>query len=112
MDLYTHNYAYLGSRATGTEAGNYLVAGPNWKGEKPTGIKAVIRCETEIGYILIRTQLFNPADVENAKNVQAGYKAQTLSAFLGQPAKQAPAIDFPKPLKPGDQRPASTSSTC
>lgn len=102
VDLYTHNYAYLGSRATGVEAGKYLLAGPNWKGQKPDGVKSVIRCETEIGYVLIRTQLFNPADVENARKVQTGYKAQPLSDFLGQLAKQAPAIEFLKPLEPGD----------
>ena len=32
IDLYTHNFAYVGSRATGPEAGNYLVTGPGWSG--------------------------------------------------------------------------------
>jgi len=37
--------------------------------------------------------------------VQAGYKVQPLSAFLGRPApKAAPAIDFVKPLTPEAQR--------
>src|SRR4051794_5782686 len=35
----TYNYGYIGSRATGTEPGNYLVVGPGWKGETPAGIK-------------------------------------------------------------------------
>jgi hypothetical protein len=39
------------------------------------------------------------------KKVQAGYKVQTLSAFLGQAApKAAPAINFIKPLTPAEQR--------
>jgi hypothetical protein len=39
--------------------------------------------------------------------VQAGYKAQTLSAFLGTPApKAAPAIDFIKPLTPAEEKTA------
>jgi len=39
------------------------------------------------------------------KKVQAGYKAQTLSAFLGEPApRAAPAIDFVKPLTPDSQK--------
>ena len=38
-----------------------------------------------------------PADMDNVKKVQAGYKVQPLSAFLKQPAPPAaPAIDFPK----------------
>jgi len=52
-----------------------------------------------------RTQLFNPADLDKVKEVQAGYKVQTLSAFLGQPAPvAAAAIDFIKPLTPAAQR--------
>jgi hypothetical protein len=43
--------------------------------------------------------LFNPADIDNVKQVQAGYKVQTLSEFLGTVAPPAaPAIDFVKPL--------------
>jgi hypothetical protein len=39
------------------------------------------------------------------KKVQAGYKVQPLSAFLGQPApKAAPAIDFIKPLTPAEEK--------
>ena len=32
VDMYTHNFAYVGSRATGSAAGNYLLAGPDWTG--------------------------------------------------------------------------------
>ena len=47
--------------------------------------------------MIYRTQLFNPADMDNVKKVQAGYKVQPLSAFLGKPAPPAaPAIDWPK----------------
>src|SRR5215472_170034 len=47
IDAYCFNFAYVGSRATGNGAGSYLLAGPSWKDEKPEGIRAVIRCETE-----------------------------------------------------------------
>jgi hypothetical protein len=105
IDAYTFNFAYIGSRATGNDGGSYVVAGPNWKGELPKGVKAVIRSETEFVFAVYRTQLFNPGDLDNVKNVQAGYKAQTLSAFLGTAAPQAaPAIDFIKPLTPADEK--------
>ncbi len=105
IDLYTHNFAYVGSRATGNEGGNFLLAGPNWSGETPEGIKAVIRSETELGSVLYRTQLFGPSDLENVKKIQAGYKVQPLSAFLGQPAPPpAPAIDFARPLTAEKER--------
>jgi len=105
VDAYTHNFGYIGSRTTGTEAGNYLIAGPDWKGETPRGIEKVIRSETHLAKAGYRTQLFNPADIENVKKVQAGYQAQPLSAFLGQPAAPpAPPIDFIKPLTPGEEK--------
>lgn len=105
IDLYTFNFDYIGSRATGNEAGSFLVAGPAWKGEKPAGIKKVIRSETELALAAYRTQLFNPADIPNVQKVQAGYLVRPLSAFLGQPAPApAPAIKFIKPLVPAEEK--------
>ena len=93
----TFNYGYIGTRTTGNESGDFLVAGPSWKGETPAGIKKVFHSTTEFSVAGYRTQLFNPADMPNVVKVQAGYKAQPLSAYLKQPAPSAPpAIDFPK----------------
>ena len=39
IDMYTFNFAYVGSRATGNGAGRYLLAGPTWDGAKPKGVK-------------------------------------------------------------------------
>jgi hypothetical protein len=105
IDAYTYNFDYIGSRATGNDGGSFLIAGPNWKGETPKGVKKVFRSETDFGIAGFRTQLFNPADLDNVKKVQAGYKSQTLSAFLGQPAPAAaPKINFIKPLTPDEQK--------
>src|SRR5438093_10435444 len=105
IDAYTFNFDYIGSRATGNEGGSYMVAGPNWKGETPKGVKKVFRSETEFVFAVYRTQLFNPGDLDNVKKVQAGYKAQTLSAFLGTPAPPAaPALEFIKPLTPAEEK--------
>jgi len=93
----TFNYGYIGSRATGSEAGDYLVAGPDWKGDTPAGIKKVFRSTTQFSVAAYRTQLFNPQDMPNVVKVQSGYKAQPLSAYLKQPAPPAaPTVDFPK----------------
>jgi hypothetical protein len=93
----TYNYGYIGSRATGSEPGDYMVVGPDWKGAMPSGIKKMFRSSTQFSVAGYRTQLFNPDDLENVRKVQAGYKTQTLSAYLKQPATAAAAaIDFPK----------------
>ena len=105
IDAYTFNFDYAGSRTTGNDGGNYLIAGPDWKGATPKGIKKVFRSETQFVMPVVRTQLFNPADLDNVKKVQAGYKLQPLSAFLGQPAPPAaPPISFIKPLTPDEQK--------
>ncbi len=95
VDGNTYVYGYIGSRATGTEPGDYLVVGPEWKGEKPVGIKKVFQSSTPFGLTIFRTQLFNPEDMPNVVKVQAGYKGQPLSAYLNQPPPPAaPKIDF------------------
>ncbi len=95
IDGNAYNYGYIGSRATGIEAGTYLVAGPDWTGETPTGIKKVFQSSTPFSLTIFRTQLFNAEDMPNVEKVQAGYKAEPLSAFLKQPAPPAaPRIDF------------------
>jgi hypothetical protein len=93
----TFVYGYIGSRATGNEAGDYMVVGPDWNGATPPGIKKVFRSSTQFSIVAYRTQLFGPDDIDNVKRVQAGYKVQPLSAYLKQPAPPAaPTVDFPK----------------
>ncbi len=97
VDGNTFNFGYIGTRATGPEAGSYLVVGPEWKGAKPDGIGKIFRSTTQFAVAIFRTQLFNPADIDNVRNIQALYAAKPLSAFLRQPAPPAPpSIDFPK----------------
>ena len=81
IDGNTYNFGYIGTRATGTEPGDYLVVGPDWKGETPAGIKKVFQSTTPFTLALIRTQLFNADDMPNVEKIQAGYKAQPLVRF-------------------------------
>ncbi len=105
MDLYTFNFAYIGSRTTGNNGGSYLIAGPKWSGETPQGITKVIRSETDLVSVVGRTQLFNPADLDNVKKIQAGYKVEPLSTFSGTPAPPPPpAVDWVRPLSAGTER--------
>jgi hypothetical protein len=95
-DMYSFNYGYVGSRATGNEAGCYMIAGPGWKGNKPDNVAKVFNSETQFGLVIFRTQLFNEADIDNVRAIQAKYTATPLSAFLKQPAPPAlPLPNFP-----------------
>jgi hypothetical protein len=103
FDLWGHCDMF-GTRTTGNDAGSFMVSGPGWKGETPKGIKKIVLMETTLGSAAFRTQLFNPGDLENVRKVQAGYKVQTLSAFLGEPAPKATSVNFIKPLTVEQQK--------
>ncbi|MDB6145577.1 MAG: cell envelope protein [Pseudomonas sp.] len=105
MDLYTFNFNYIGTRTTTNAGGIFLIAGPDWKGEPPKGVTTVIRSETELVNVVGRTQLLNPADLDNVKAIQTQYSIQPLSSFTGQPAPApAPAVDWIKPMAPKTER--------
>ena len=96
IDLYTHNGAYISSVAEDLP-GNYLLTGPDWKGEVPKGISKVISLETDFLFSIHRTQLLNPKDIDNLKKNQDGYRVEPLSTFFGTKApSEAVAVDFPK----------------
>ncbi|MBS1693591.1 MAG: DUF1254 domain-containing protein [Actinobacteria bacterium] len=105
VDAYTYNTAYVGSRTAGNGGGTYLLAGPGWTGDTPEGVDEVIRTDTDLAFVLYRTQLFGPSDLENVKRIQAGYQVRPLSVFLNSPPPPAAApIDFVPPLTADQQR--------
>jgi hypothetical protein len=99
IDAYTQNFAYLGTRSTGNNGGHFMIAGPNWQGQQPVEMDRLVRSESNIAYALYRTQLFDEKDLAKVKQIQKGYKVETLSHYVKQKAPPAAAkIDWPKPL--------------
>ncbi len=96
-DLNMFNFGYIGSRTTGTEPGDYLVAGPDWEGDASPGIRQVFRSGSQFAMAIFRTQLFNSeGDLSNVVAIQDDYQVQPLSAYLGMnPPAPAPDPDFP-----------------
>ena len=103
IDLYTHNFAYLGTLTTGNGAGKYMITGPGWKGKTPEGIDEVIPCETGLFFVVVRTQMLDKNDLENVKRIQGEYRVQTLSAFQGKKAPASAAADNFPVWQEGDQ---------
>jgi hypothetical protein len=95
-DANTFNYGYMGSRTTGNDEGDFMVVGPDWKGEAPSRIRKVFHSSTQFSAAIYRTQLFNPEDMPNVVKVQSGYKVQPFSTYNHIPTpRPAPPIDFP-----------------
>lgn len=95
-DLYGTNPHYVGSRATGSHAGTYLAVGPRWTGTPPDGFTDVIHFETDLVFIIGRTQLFGPDDVHNLGAIMDGYQLDLLSRHSGHgPDAAAAPFDWP-----------------
>ena len=65
-DARTDEFAEIG-KPYGTKPGFYLMVGPNWKGEVPAGINAVVRSSTELAFTAPR--VFKD---DTAEETQAG----------------------------------------
>jgi hypothetical protein len=105
VDQYTYNISYAGTRTTGNGGGKFLIAGPDWNGTTPRGITKVIRFDTQFGLVGIRTQLFGPSDLDNVKNIQAGYAVEPLSSYVKTAAPPAaPAVNWLPALTPAEER--------
>ncbi|MFZ4470756.1 MAG: DUF1254 domain-containing protein, partial [Pirellula sp.] len=52
----------------GTKPGFYMMVGPNWNGDTPAGITAVVRSSTELGFAIPR--IFKEDTAEDTKAVQ------------------------------------------
>ncbi|HET6975331.1 MAG TPA: DUF1254 domain-containing protein [Pyrinomonadaceae bacterium] len=78
------NFAYVGTHSTGTAAANYLIAGPGWAGEVPTGILDILpRSRTPTILIMGRTQVINNTDEDKnkANAIQQQYQLKPLSSW-------------------------------
>jgi hypothetical protein len=67
------NFAYVGKRTTGTEAGDYLVSGPGWKGVVPQGMPQISSPNNSvliIGRTLVESENDLPTAYGLAKQIQ------------------------------------------
>ena len=67
------NFAYIGKRATGTEAGGYLITGPGWSGQVPGGLTRIASPSRQVfvlGRVLVRGEDDLKAAYELSKQIQ------------------------------------------
>jgi hypothetical protein len=95
VDLFGTNPHFIGSRATGSGAGTYLAIGPGWDGEAGDEFDGVLPFDTDLAFVIGRTQLLGKADVPVLAQVMASYKLHTLSAYRGQSSPAPQAVQWP-----------------
>ena len=67
------NFAYVGTRTTGTQAGDYLITGRNWKGQVPSDMKQISSPNNSVlvvGRILVYSDADLPTAYKLAKQIQ------------------------------------------
>ena len=92
MDFYTNNFAYVGTRTTGGQAGKYVIAGPGWKGAGLPEGSRLIASPTNAVWLLGRFLVADASDLPNAHRLQDKLKLEPLAAS-DTPIFDGPAID-------------------
>src|SRR5262245_19391932 len=101
LDMWTEVSNVVGSRTTGTKAGNFMLAPPGWSGALPDGMTKIV-APTPTIWIFGRTQTNGSADYDNVHKVQDGYKLTPLSQWGKNAASSTdvatdPAVDNKTP---------------
>lgn len=94
-DLYGCNDLFIGSRKTGSAAGSYFLMGPTWEGEVPEGFSGSFRFETELVFLLGRTQLLGADDQPALAEIMHQYRLEPYEQYRGGEAPSLPAFDWP-----------------
>ncbi len=64
-DPFDVDFAYVGTRTTGTQAGDYLITGPGWNGTVPQGLKHISSPNNSV-LVLGRVLVENDSDLSTA----------------------------------------------
>ncbi len=97
VDMQTDNFAYIGTRSTGRQGGEFLLLGPRFKGALPDrGFTRVIVAPSDFVALATRTAINGSDDLPGVIEVQDGLSIRALSVVLGVDAPAAaPDVAFP-----------------
>jgi hypothetical protein len=72
------DFAYIGTRETGTRAGDYLITGPGWKGQVPNGMKRVSSQNNSV-LVVGRILVYSESDLSTAYDLAKQIQLAPLS---------------------------------
>jgi hypothetical protein len=78
-DPFDVDFTYVGTRTTGTRAGDYLVTGPGWQGSVPQGMKQISSPNNSV-LVLGRILVYSDSDLPTAYNVAKQIQVTALSS--------------------------------
>ena len=77
-DPFDVNFAYVGTRTTGTQAGDYLIAGPDWKGQVPQGMTQISSPNNSV-LVIGRVLVESDSDLATAYDLSKQIQLASLS---------------------------------
>jgi hypothetical protein len=77
-DPFDVDFAYVGTRTTGTQAGDYLITGPGWKGQVPSGMTQIASPNNSV-LVLGRILVYSDSDLATAYNLAKQIQLTSLS---------------------------------
>lgn len=77
------NFAYVGTRTTGTQAGHYLITGPGWKGQVPRDMMQIPSPNNSV-LVIGRVFVYSESDLPVAHDLAKQIQLRPLST--GNPA--------------------------
>ena len=105
VDVWSNNFAYLGTRATGTEEANWLIVPPGWSdtdtgtGTAPDSVRGVIDAPTTVVTIVGRNACDGPDDMPRVQALQQQLTLTPLDTAARQTGLPAPDPDVPEELR-------------
>jgi hypothetical protein len=78
------NFAYVGKRTTGTEAGDFLITGPGWKGAVPRGIAQI---SSPNNSVLVLGRVFVESDRDLSTAYNLAKQIQVVPLTIRQPSQ-------------------------
>ncbi len=73
-------FAYVGTRTTGTQAGDYLITGPGWKGQVPSGMTRISSPNNSV-LVLGRVLVESDSDLSTAYGLSKQIQLTPLSGW-------------------------------
>jgi hypothetical protein len=86
-DPFNVNFAYVGTRTTGKQVGDYLITGPNWKGQVPNSIIQISSPNNSV-LVIGRVLVYNDSDLSTAYDLSKQIQLTPLSGW--QPSQPVP----------------------
>jgi len=74
------NFAYVGTRTTGNQAGDYLITGPGWKGKAPSGITRISTPKNSV-LVIGRVLVESDNDLSTAYDLSKQIQLTPLSGW-------------------------------